>query len=967
MILLKANNELRNVFARMIATMGAKVEWKGNFVVLNHFLILSGRVRSLVLNFENRKVGTNVIELPDREEDMEQVEGNEILANVLNMSLYAFGKWGMIKGLKVDQDDQQLNGLFSAVLKDLKIRPDYRSDHFRFYQEGVQVTYEEVVQAAIEEGKRKAQEPQKEPEKAERERKAGLWHNMCWRIERCAFSKEETDAYERTASRLGNNFYITGYLCPSCKAKLYMCVYPQGKEFPVETEEGKVYLARSYTCDSCSLYYTPRPGKLLREGDAYALKFGKDRDAYEDYRELLGQQGARVSNYNFNEYAADRGKGKEGQSVEEACANMEQMSEKELQDLDEKLEAGFFPLAKAKPYRKKLAALLRRRKKQEGASGRTERSGGEGKVAGRTGRLAGNAGGRLTQSDNVPQNMAAFEDTAQMGNRHSVGNTYDGRIREGERRSAQDGWQGGESASGGKSLQEGTRNPEERTGNPAGERDLQQSLGSVRKGGQDSGQAEGGNGMEKGHSRTSGADADPASGSLMEKYASRLKVLDRMSLRQMQELEKQVQKEARLGEPDRIAFLAPIREAIVQKEQEIAWQKARGCQGKPYAAIVRTMEEISRSGCPEEAKGEALKFLQELKQIQAQQEAEQLMANLPLQLNQNQYRAFCNKLSQYEGVDISAYEGQLEERRRLGQRQELTRMMGRIGKSSRSGLMQMLQQINEEGFPNEDTAEIQQKIEERIRALDEQAIDQICPDILGLSFDDAIEAYEKIEGGAFLPELKTNTLEMIDKRLTKIKMDECGLLVEKLRDDLKAHIRDAERIHYYDVRSVMRGDWDPQEAALVAMALNTYARERHRYEYPIIVCDSSGKKNGREGFVLTPDHIFYNSAFSSEAVPIRSVVRVEGNTGLLSRGLYLSRGNGVKTKIPGGIPAKELRAFGEALNRFVSYLQEKPESRSIAYLAKDKHEVKCCYRCGYHYREGDICPKCGKREPQGGS
>ena len=161
------------------------------------FLDFVRRVRSLVLNFENRKVGTNVIELPDREEDMEQVEGNEILANVLNMSLYAFGKWGMIKGLKVDQDDQQLNGLFSAVLKDLKIRPDYRSDHFRFYQEGVQVTYEEVVQAAIEEGKRKAQEPQKEPEKAERERKAGLWHNMCWRIERCAFSKEETDAYER--------------------------------------------------------------------------------------------------------------------------------------------------------------------------------------------------------------------------------------------------------------------------------------------------------------------------------------------------------------------------------------------------------------------------------------------------------------------------------------------------------------------------------------------------------------------------------------------------------------------------------------------------------------------------------------------------------------------------------------------------------------------------------------------------
>ena len=365
MILLKANNELKNVFTRMITTMGAKVEWKGNFVVLNHFLILSGRVRSLVLNFENRKVGTNVIELPDREEDMEQVEGNDVLANVLNMSLYAFGKWGMIKGLKVDQDDKQLNGLFTTILKDLKIRPDYRSDNFRFYKESIQITYEEVVQAAIEEGKRKAQESQEDPEQAEQERRTGLWHNMRWGMEQASFQKEETDAYERKASRLGNNFYITGYLCPSCKGKLHMCVYPQGKEFPVETEEGKVFLARSYTCDNCSLYYTPRPGKLLREGDSYVLKFGKDRDAYEDYRELLGKQGARVSNYNFNEYASQREKGKTPPSVEEACAGIEQMSGEELQDLDEKLEAGFFPLAEAAPYRKKLAALLRQRKGQK--------------------------------------------------------------------------------------------------------------------------------------------------------------------------------------------------------------------------------------------------------------------------------------------------------------------------------------------------------------------------------------------------------------------------------------------------------------------------------------------------------------------------------------------------------------------------------------------------------------------------
>ena len=108
-----------------------------------------------------------------------------------------------------------------------------------------------------------------------------------------------------------------------------------------------------------------------------------------------------------------------------------------------------------------------------------------------------------------------------------------------------------------------------------------------------------------------------------------------------------------------------------------------------------------------------------------------------------------------------------------------------------------------------------------------------------MSFDEAASAYEKIEGGVFLPEIKTNTLEMIDKRLTKLKMDECGLLVEKLKDALSGRISDTERLHFYEVRKIMRGDWAPREAELAARALNTYAQERDRYEFPILICDAS--------------------------------------------------------------------------------------------------------------------------------
>ena len=54
----------------MLKTMDVNVVWTGNIVVLNNFLILSGKVRSLIFNFDNRKIMTNVIELPDKEEEM---------------------------------------------------------------------------------------------------------------------------------------------------------------------------------------------------------------------------------------------------------------------------------------------------------------------------------------------------------------------------------------------------------------------------------------------------------------------------------------------------------------------------------------------------------------------------------------------------------------------------------------------------------------------------------------------------------------------------------------------------------------------------------------------------------------------------------------------------------------------------------------------------------------------------------
>ena len=77
---------------------------------------------------------------------------------------------------------------------------------------------------------------------------------------------------------------------------------------------------------------------------------------------------------------------------------------------------------------------------------------------------------------------------------------------------------------------------------------------------------------------------------------------------------------------------------------------------------------------------------------------------------------------------------------------------------------------------------------------------------------------------------------------------------------------------------------------------------------------------------------------------------------------YRTMNNG-EMKITGNYKAdkEKMEHFLAKLNRFIQYLQEKPESRSVEYLAEEKHPVKCCYRCGYVYEGGNICPKCGSR------
>ena len=79
--------------------------------------------------------------------------------------------------------------------------------------------------------------------------------------------------------------------------------------------------------------------------------------------------------------------------------------------------------------------------------------------------------------------------------------------------------------------------------------------------------------------------------------------------------------------------------------------------------------------------------------------------------------------------------------------------------------------------------------------------------------------------------------------------------------------------------------------------------------------------------------------------PEVAVEKVEENRSIFGKGIYLRRFTGKKVKLPNPSKKEEAALFAHIMNEFVSYLQERPDSRSIEYLAKEKKNItKFAYR-----------------------
>ena len=366
MVYIKANNEIIKVYQSVITSKKERVEWNGDIVIRKNAMILVGRLRSMYFELSSRRVYSDIEEFSLDPAKAFEIKDNILLTNIINMMLYPFVKWGAIKGIKVEKDYMVLAALFSQVFKEIDVQTYFTKTSMKFFNDEIQITFEDAMEKCIEhieeqredrefleklEGSIEDKDTGKNileddggaeiykgytkdgrivninPERGIRT-KAGLWHSIRWIIGSYDFKKEKFDEEYANSHRIGNNFYMVPYKCPKCGEFLHMVVFPSGKEYVIDTEEGKVYIARAYTCDNCKTFYTPSPDRLLKEGDIYILDFDNDEYAARDYALLLGRKGAKTANCHFNVYQSDykRELSRGEKRLSEVCQDIEHLA-----------------------------------------------------------------------------------------------------------------------------------------------------------------------------------------------------------------------------------------------------------------------------------------------------------------------------------------------------------------------------------------------------------------------------------------------------------------------------------------------------------------------------------------------------------------------------------------------------------------------------------------------------------------
>lgn len=981
MVWLKADAGLGNTYKKLVYASKADVEWNGFILAENNTVILPGSVNSLIFDFDLKKVYPNIIDIPDMPADISEIDGKQLLKNIFNMTLYIFGKWGALQGIRVEHTYEKIDLLLKQILKEAGAEAYYSRNGIKFSCDGKSVVFEDIILAAV----NKIKEDERTEEEGledgvEEEYPQGLWHDMKWKTTNVSFARQDLDGSTQGKDRLGSNFYIIPYKCPQCGGHLHMSVYPDGKEFAIDTEEGKVYAARIYMCPGCSLFYTPRPGKLLSEGDEYILDFDNDVKAADDYKKLIGRNGGKNSNSNTNMYEHEYvGKVHNGsKSLAKICRNIRRLSIADLERLLEEMDEGFYRGSEVKRFLEYIKQELEFRRSEQLDPYTAFRKGlksgkiGEEGVAGGTERRRPDYSS-IEEEEEIISNTQEEETEEETTEEDSImediikkymggGEISKDNIQEAEKSIQDDG----------NTQETGTENitnnntdtQEQLEENVETEETLQNQPGKNTK------KAKGAkslfsrkNKQEKEKdipdNNTKNNNTTSKPGRQENNTDSTIDTQEVQNVEDASTVNMEERKPVQKKETSTAREKAGNNGTILNREDAI--KKISAAKGKKYTEIAGLFNEVKNSSLESADKEEFTSEIHDLLEQAGKKELDYLISHLPQSDTKERYKRTRERIKSYKDIDTSKYEEIINKYIDNAEREELSSMVRKAAAGGRKSLLKVLDDIKNKEFDLGVLKEYSDEIYRQIKDIDMETVRKIVSDISALDVQDGLRAIKEIEAADILPELKKEMSALIDKKLTRMKTEESGQLVEKIQRSLEDRIEDLSRVHYYDAIKMASGDNKDEESLLIRKAISKYAILLGKYEYPVIIYDSSHFRNGKEGFIISPDHIFYKGVIKSGTLDIMDIDNVSLENGKAGKAVFVNNISKRKVKLPCLFKGKDQENFATILNEFVEYLKAKPKSRSVEYMAQEKHATICCYRCGHVFKSGNICPKCGSR------
>lgn len=446
----------------------------------------------------------------------------------------------------------------------------------------------------------------------------------------------------------------------------------------------------------------------------------------------------------------------------------------------------------------------------------------------------------------------------------------------------------------------------------------------------------------------------------IEKYHARISVLDRLSDLQKKALIRDIRLDKLLSDKEKEELYFPVQDYECQMRIQQIDDELKDKANGTYAHIQKMIKKAEKEELFEKTKQVVLERLHDLSVQYGVQEVREIMKQTPQHVERAEYQELMEKLAPYEEIHLAEYQESLRKMRETLEIKEISNMLMQSPKKSRKDYVELLRRIEEQNFARENAAPYFEQILDRMEEYDKERLNKLLSKAGVMDFETAASIYEMISQESFLPKLRTGALAVISKRLEEISLSECRIYVNILRKSMDGVIQENPKHHFYPAEKLLQKTIIPEEKRLFDNAVAAYAEKKGLFEYPIFLADTSKEGSGRDGMLLTSEHLFYSTRLSGYRISLPLIRSVRVSLGLLNRkSLVVEEADGTRHKIPYVVENEILQEWADILGQLIRQLQERPVCEKLTYDALEAQNKNSCSRCGCVYEDGNVCPECG--------